>query len=77
MTKRPKRPRDPNQLGKLIVDLATGGRAEDKSVPDSPRVAASRKGGKAGGRSRADKLTEEEKAVIARKAANVRWQRDK
>ena len=45
MTKHPKRPRDPNQLGKLIVDLATGERAEDKPVPDSPRVAASRKGG--------------------------------
>jgi hypothetical protein len=32
--KRPKRPRDPNQLGKLIVDLATGERTEDKNVPD-------------------------------------------
>jgi len=30
MTKHPKRPRDPNQLGKLIADLATGGRTEDQ-----------------------------------------------
>ena len=33
MTKRPKRPRDPNQLGKLIVDLATGERMEEKPEP--------------------------------------------
>jgi hypothetical protein len=49
-TKHPKRPRDPNQLGKLIVDLATGERTQAKPVPDSPRVAASRAAGKAGGK---------------------------
>jgi hypothetical protein len=29
----PKRPRDPNQLGKMIVDLATGERQEEKPGP--------------------------------------------
>ncbi len=30
MTKHPKRPRDPNQLAKLITDIATG-EAEDEA----------------------------------------------
>jgi hypothetical protein len=34
--KHPKRPRDPNQLGKFIVDLATGQRTEEKPVPPTP-----------------------------------------
>lgn len=77
MPRPPKRPRDPNQLGKLIVNLATGERTEDKSVPDSPRVAAARKGGEAGGKSRAVKLTYEQRAAIARKAAKARWGSDR
>ncbi len=36
MPKHPKRPRDPNQLGKLIVALATGEKTEEEPVPDSP-----------------------------------------
>ena len=36
MPKHPKRPRDPNQLGKLIVDLATGAIEEDR--PGSRRL---------------------------------------
>jgi hypothetical protein len=31
MTKHPKRPRDPNQLAKMIVDLASGGRRADRT----------------------------------------------
>ena len=33
MVSRPKRPRDPNQLAKLIVDIATGEAVETKSAP--------------------------------------------
>jgi hypothetical protein len=73
MPKHPKRPRDPNQLGKLIVDLATGERTEDATVPDSPRVAASRKGGVKGGAARAGTLNKEQRIEIARKAAQARW----
>lgn len=29
MSRYPKRPRDPNQLGKLIVDIATGEKEND------------------------------------------------
>lgn len=75
-----KRPRDPNQLGKLIVDLATG-EAEDKPPPpdstapgkDPNAVALGRKGGLRGGNARAAKLTAEQRAEIARKAAASRW----
>lgn len=47
-----KRPRDPNQLAKLIVDIATG-EAED-TVSDSKRNPDKRRaGGLKGGKSRA------------------------
>jgi hypothetical protein len=45
MTRPPKRPRDPNQLAKLIADLATG-QAQEPPAPESSGRAA---GGKLGG----------------------------
>jgi len=73
-TKRLKRPRDPIQLGKLIVDIATG-QVEDKieDGKDPAAVARGRLGGKSGGQSRAATLSSEAKREIARKAAAVRW----
>lgn len=38
MANRPKRPRDPSQLAKLILDIATGGRQNDS--PKSPKEPA-------------------------------------
>lgn len=70
-----KRPRDPNQLGKLIVDLATGA-AEDAPVDtgkDPAAVALGRKGGLKGGKARAAALTAEERQASARRAAQARW----
>jgi len=74
MTK-PKRPRDPNQLAKLIVDIATGEVEEAKPADgkDPAAVALGRKGGLKGGRARAASLTAEERKAIARKAASSRW----
>ena len=40
--RRPKRPRDPNQLGKLIVDLSTGQASEE--LTDNGRSMAARAG---------------------------------
>jgi hypothetical protein len=76
MPVRPKRPRDPNQLGKLIADIATG---EVEDVPadagkNPVAVASGRKGGLNGGNARAEKLTPERRAEIARRAARARWQ---
>jgi hypothetical protein len=77
--KRLPRPRDPIQLGKLMVDIATG-QVEDRmpdSVPDPKKnpaaVALGKLGGTKGGIARAAKLTPEERSKIARKAALSRW----
>lgn len=71
-----KRPRDPNQLGKLIVDLATGA-VEEPKLDDKERaiVEARRKGGRKGGKSRAKTLTPQQKARIASVAAQARWKK--
>ncbi len=68
-----KRPRDPNQLAKLIVDIATG-EVED-TVSESKRHPPSRgrAGGLKGGESRAKSLTPEQRRKIAVKAAQARW----
>jgi hypothetical protein len=77
--KRPRRPRDPNQLAKRIVDIATG-EAEDTDSPTPPdpnknphAVELGRLGGKKGGRVRAERLSAEERSAIARNAARSRW----
>jgi len=67
---KPKRPRDPNQLAKMIVDIATG---EAENVkPIAPRE-AQRKGGLKGGKARAKKLSAEKRRAIAKRAARARW----
>lgn len=76
MAKTPKRPRDPNQLAKFIVDTAT---TDKHHAPDSeiaPMSALGRAGGLQGGRARAASLTAEQRAAIARQAAAARWRKD-
>jgi hypothetical protein len=70
-----KRPRDPNQLAKMIVDIATG-EAEDALQGDDKNPAAvelGRKGGLKGGKARAAKMTPEQRSDAARRAARARW----
>ena len=74
--KRPKRPRDPNVLAKLIVDIASGSATDEKPEPPSPGSEFARQGGLKGGRARADKLSPDRRAEIARKAAEKRWRKD-
>jgi len=74
--KRTPRPRDPVQLGKLMVDIATG--AVPDAVEDGKDAAAAemgRKGGLKGGLARADALTADRRKQIAQKAASSRWQK--
>lgn len=74
-----KRPRDPNQLGKLIVDLATGDAEAPRPSEDGKNpaaVALGRKGGLKGGRARAAKLTAQERSDAARRAAQARWNKE-
>jgi hypothetical protein len=77
--KRLKRPRDPVQLGKLVGDILTG-QVED-AQPESERPSAAhefaRKGGLKGGKARAIKLGPKRRTEIAKKAAQVRWQKTK
>jgi hypothetical protein len=70
-----KRPREPNQLGKLIVGIATGD-IEDTEPDDGKNPAAvelGRKGGLKGGKARAARMTAEERSEAARRAARKRW----
>lgn len=69
-----KRPRDPNQLAKLIVDIATG-EATDTVSAAKRQSSPKRKGGLKGGKARAKSLTAAERADIARTAANARWKK--
>lgn len=72
MVKHPKRPRDPNQLAKFIVDVASG---EIETLPATPKEVRARKGGVKGGPARAKSLTAEERSEIARTAATARWKK--
>jgi hypothetical protein len=78
MPDRSRRPRDPNQLGKLIVDIATG--EVDDQEPDEGKnpaaVELGRKGGLKGGKARANSMTAEQRSQAARKAAAARWRKD-
>jgi hypothetical protein len=74
---KPKRPRDQNQLAKLIVDIATG-ETEDKAPDEGKNPAAvelGRRGGLKGGRIRAERLSAKQRSEIAKRAANARWKR--
>jgi len=73
-----KRPRDVNQLGKLIVDLATGQATEAPPADDGKNpaaVALGRLGGLKGGKARAKSLSKKKRSEIAKKAANARWRK--
>lgn len=73
-----KRPRDPNQLAKLIVDIASGQVEDRDPTPeeqgkDPAAVERGRKGGAKGGKARAAALTPQQRGDTARKAAQARW----
>ena len=70
--KRTPRPRDPIQLGKLMLDIVTG--AVPDGVDDGKDARAAESGSK-GGSSRSASLSADRRAEIARKAASSRWQK--
>lgn len=72
--KKPKRPRDPNQLGKSIIDIATGdAKPETPEKKDPAAVERGRKGGLKGGKARAVNMSDAERTASAQKAAKARW----
>ena len=68
--KRIPRPRDPVQLGKLMVDIMTG--QVPDAVDDGKDTAAAAMGRK-GGAARATKMAPEVRSAMARRAAAARW----
>lgn len=71
-----KRPRDPNQLGKLMVDIMTGEVEDTISSEKKNATRKGRAGGLKGGQARAVTLPGPRRSEIARKAAQTRWKRD-
>jgi hypothetical protein len=73
------RPRDLNRQAASIVEEATADR-KDSQGEDSGKnphaVALGRLGGKKGGKARAQKLTPEERRLIASAAAKARWDKE-
>jgi hypothetical protein len=71
-----RRPRDPNQLGKLIVDISVGEVEDRAPTPeDEGKDPAAVAMGRRGGAARAANMTPGRRAEIARKAAQSRWKR--
>ncbi len=80
-----KRPRDPNQLAKWIVDQSTCDNQEPEPQPEkltvspaelSQRMAAiGRKGGQIGGKRRLKTMTKAARKRVAAKAAKARWKK--
>ena len=63
--------KDFSQIAFNVAQIATG--EAPKPQPLTGKKADSRKGGLAGGKARADKLTPEERSEIAKKSAKIRW----
>jgi hypothetical protein len=76
MPKRPRRPRDPNELAYQVFQEAIGERPPQPD-PDAGKnpaaVALGKLGGAKGGRARAAALTQRQRSDAARKAALARW----
>ena len=70
--KRTPRPRDPIQLGKLMVDIATG--AVPDAVDDGKNAGAAEIGRK-GAEARTSAMAPERRVEIAKAAATARWHR--
>jgi len=82
-----KRPRDPNQLAKWVVDRSTGQIPEEPQKPEPPAVpreslsaymaSIGRKGGQIGGKRRLKTMTKAQRQRVAAKAARTRWKQRK
>lgn len=70
----PKRPRDPNQAAKQLIDIISG-EVEDtlSAAKKQPQKGAA--GGRKGGPARATSLPPSRRSDIARVAASARWKK--
>jgi len=77
-----KRPRDPNQLAKWVVEHSTADTPPEPPVPTPESLSAymaamGRKGGLVGGKRRLVTMTAEQRRKVAAKAAKARWGKPK
>lgn len=72
-----KRPRDPNQLAKMLVDIVAGAIADKEPLngKDPAAVKRGHLGGVKGGKARAAKMSAAERKASALKAVKSRWSR--
>lgn len=71
-----KRPRDLNQLAKLVVDIASGEVEDTVSAQKrAPESVKGRSGGLKGGRTRAALIPPDQASDIARLGAQARWKK--
>jgi hypothetical protein len=75
--RKPKQPRDINQLAHKLVDLTT---QDERNIPRPTKEQISllmaelgRKGGKIGGKRRLETMSSAKRSAIAHKAATARW----
>jgi len=78
MPKRSRKPKDPAELARHVLDTVVPEAEPPKTAESKPEknpaaVALGRLGGKKGGKARVAKLTAEQRSAIARKAAKKRW----
>lgn len=76
MVKRPRRPRDPNELAFQIVREATGEVQPEPEPVDTRNpaaVALAKLGASKGGHARAAALSASRRSAIAKKAITARW----
>jgi hypothetical protein len=71
------RPRDPAQLAKLMIDIASGDVEDREPTPEergkNPAAAAL---GRKGGSARAKSMTAQQRSEIAKLGARKRWGKD-
>jgi hypothetical protein len=73
-----KRPRDPAQLAKLMIDIASGEVEDREPTPEEQgKNATAAALGRLGGVARAARMTREKRSQIAKKAAKSRWKAQK
>jgi hypothetical protein len=76
MPKRSSKPADVNRRAAAVVAEATSEEPVDPyDGKDPAAVELGRKGGRKGGKARAEGMTAEERSEAARRAAQVRWRR--
>jgi hypothetical protein len=62
------------QRANAVVEAATN-EQDEPPAKESIAVESGRRGGKVGGKARAEKLTADERKAIAQKSAQARWQK--